>query len=200
MFFSRDLREQLGGYDAAAELAAALPEAFARWHPLHQAQYIETCFLLPGYILSSQGDRMAMAHGVETRFPFLDYRLVEFAATIPAGLKLRGLREKHILREATADLLPASIAERTKQPYRAPDSASFHGAAGDYAEELLSAQAVGANGLFNPQATAKLLEKCRRDTVGGFRDNAAFIGILSAQLWSREFSTASGQRVREAAL
>lgn len=200
MFFSRDLREKLAGYDAAEELAASLPEAFARWHPLHQAQYIETRFLLPGYILSSQGDRMAMAHGVETRFPFLDHRLVEFAASIPAGMKLRGLREKHILRDATADLLPASISERTKQPYRAPDSASFHGAAGDYADELLSAQAVGANGLFNPQATAKLLEKCRRDTVGGFRDNAAFVGILSAQLWSREFSTASGQRAREAAL
>jgi asparagine synthase (glutamine-hydrolysing) len=200
MFFSRDLREQLAGYDAAEELAASLPEAFARWHPLHQAQYIETRFLLPGYILSSQGDRMAMAHGVETRFPFLDHRLVEFAASIPAGLKLRGLREKHILREATADLLPASISERTKQPYRAPDSASFRGAAGDYAEELLAAQAVGANGLFNPQATAKLLEKCRRDAPTGFRDNAAFIGILSAQLWSREFSTASGQRAREAAL
>ena len=139
MFFSRDLRDAVAGYDAAEELASSLPAAFARWHPLHQAQYIETSFLLPGYILSSQGDRMAMAHGVETRFPFLDHRLVEFAARIPAGLKLRGLREKHILREATADLLPPSIGERSKQPYRAPDSRAFVGQAGAYASRAFFA-------------------------------------------------------------
>jgi len=199
MFFSRDLREALSGYDAAEELAALLPPAFSRWHPLHQAQYLETRFLLPGYILSSQGDRMAMAHGVETRFPFLDHRLVEFAAGIPPGMKLRGLREKHILREATADLLPPVISERPKQPYRAPDSASFEGAAGGYAEEMLSADAVSATCLFNPQATAKLLEKNRRGALTGFRDNAAFVGILSTQLWSREFSNAGRQRSRQPA-
>ncbi|TKA98652.1 MAG: asparagine synthetase B, partial [Mesorhizobium sp.] len=69
MFFSGDLRATLRGYDAAEDLASRLPEAFSRWHPLHQAQYLETRFLLPGYILSSQGDRMAMAHGIEGRFP-----------------------------------------------------------------------------------------------------------------------------------
>ncbi|MHA6644892.1 asparagine synthase (glutamine-hydrolyzing) [Mesorhizobium sp. A623] len=197
MFFSRGLRETIGGYDAAEELAASLPEAFARWHPLHQAQYIETSFLLPGYILSSQGDRMAMAHGVETRFPFLDHRLVEFAARIPAGLKLRGMREKHILREATADLLPPSISERPKQPYRAPDSSAFGGQTGLYAAELFSPEAINANGLFNPQAAAKLLEKARRNAIGGFRDNAAFVGMLSTQLWSHEFTNPTGRSLHE---
>ena len=66
-----------------------------------------------------------MAHAVETRFPFLDHRVVEFTARIPPELKLRGLREKHILREATQQLLPSRISRRTKQPYRAPDSQSF---------------------------------------------------------------------------
>ncbi len=197
MFFSGDLRAELAGYDAAEELASSLPDDFARWHPLHQAQFIETRFLLPGYILSSQGDRMAMAHSVEMRFPFLDHRLVEFAATIPPGMKLRGLREKHILRKATADLLPPIISERPKQPYRAPDSASFKSAAGTYVEEILSPEAVSATGLFNPLATAKLLEKSRREPLGGFRDNAAFVGILSTQLWSREFANPQAHRTRE---
>ncbi|PWJ86196.1 asparagine synthase (glutamine-hydrolysing) [Pseudaminobacter salicylatoxidans] len=197
MFFSGDLRAELAGYDAAEELASSLPDDFARWHPLHQAQFIETRFLLPGYILSSQGDRMAMAHSVETRFPFLDHRLVEFAATIPPGMKLRGLREKHILRKATADLLPPIISERPKQPYRAPDSASFKSAAGTYVEEILSPEAVSATGLFNPLATAKLLEKSRREPLGGFRDNAAFVGILSTQLWSREFASPHAHRTCE---
>ncbi|MDH6233978.1 asparagine synthase (glutamine-hydrolyzing) [Mesorhizobium soli] len=200
MFFSRDLRDQLAGYDATEEIASELPEAFVRWHPLHQAQYIETRFLLPGYILSSQGDRMAMAHGVETRFPFLDHRLVEFAAQIPPNLKLKGLREKHILRAATADLLPQAISERPKQPYRAPDSASFRGPVGDYVDEIMSAEAVTANGLFNPLAAAKLLEKCRRDVATGFRDNAAFVGIVSTQLWAREFSNMVSNRSREASV
>jgi asparagine synthase (glutamine-hydrolysing) len=199
IFFSGDLRKAIAGYDAAEELAASLPPAFARWHPLHQAQFIETRFLLPGYILSSQGDRMAMAHGVETRFPFLDHRLVEFAANIPARLKLRGLREKHILRKATADLLPPSIGERPKQPYRAPDSSAFSGAAGAYASDLLSSEAIASTGLFNPQAAAKLLEKSRRGAISGFRDNAAFVGMLSAQLWSQEFSHPATSRLHEPA-
>jgi asparagine synthase (glutamine-hydrolysing) len=107
MFYSGELKAKLAGYDAAADLAENLPPEFPRWHPLHQAQYLETAFLLPGYILSSQGDRVAMAHGVEGRFPFLDHRLVEFASRIPPSLKLKGLTEKYILREATKDLLPA---------------------------------------------------------------------------------------------
>lgn len=187
MFFSGDLRQTLLGYDATEELVAALPENSSRWHPLHLAQYIETRFLLPGYILSSQGDRMAMAHGVETRFPFLDHRLVEFAARVPARMKLRGLLEKRILRSAAADLLPPAIARRSKQPYRAPSSSAFRGPGASYVEELLQAGPVASAGLFNPQAVSKLMEKFSRGAVTGFRDNAALVGIISAQLWDREF-------------
>ena len=104
-------------------------------------------------------------------------------------MKLKGLVEKHILREATGDMLPPAIGKRTKQPYRAPDSASFVGAgAADYVEAALSEAAVGATGLFNPKAVAKLHEKCRARPVTGFRDNAAFVGILSTQLWLKTFT------------
>lgn len=184
MFFSPELRSTLAGYDAAGELASLLPDDFRRWHPLHQAQYLETRFLLPGYILSSQGDRMAMAHGVEGRFPFLDHRMVEFASRLPPEAKLNVLREKHILREAATGLLPPTIANRPKQPYRAPDSASFRDA--NYAADLLSPASISATGLFNPATTAKLLEKSRRSGLSGFRDNAAFVGILSTQLLSKD--------------
>ena len=200
LFFSGDLKASLAGYDAAAELAERLPAAFARWHPLHQAQYLETTFLLPGYILSSQGDRVAMAHGVEGRFPFLDHRLVEHAARIPAGMKLKGLREKHILREASRDLLPAAIGARVKQPYRAPDSASFAGpAAPAYVAEAFSASAIADAGLFNPVAAGKLHDKCRAAGAQGFRDNAAFVGILSTQLWHSTFAAGGRARNRNAA-
>ncbi len=191
IFFSGDLRKTLAGYDATDEIVARLPGDFARWHPQHQAQYLETKFLLPDYILSSQGDRMAMAHGVEGRFPFLDHRVVEYAARLAPSLKLKGFVEKHILRRAVAGLLPPSIARRTKQPYRAPDSRSFLSAREpDYVRRSFSPQALDETGLFNPAAAAKLLEKCRRQT-DGFRDNAAFVGILSTQLWHRTFTQGS---------
>lgn len=199
MFFSSDLRAELKGYDAAEELVSRLPAAFGRWHPLHQAQYLESRFLLPGYILSSQGDRMAMAHGIEGRFPFLDHRLVEFAAKLPPEMKLRGLVEKHILREATKDLLPPAIGRRTKQPYRAPDSHSFSGAGElDYVRSAMSEDAVAAGGLFNAKAVTKLYEKCQSRPASGFRDNAAFVGVLSTQLWLQTF-TGTSLRKAEAA-
>jgi asparagine synthase (glutamine-hydrolysing) len=192
IFYSGELQSTLGAYDAAEELVSRLPGNFSRWHSLHQAQYLESRFLLPGYILSSQGDRMAMAHGVEGRFPFLDHRLVEFAGRLPPGLKLKGLEEKHILRRVAADILPATIARRPKQPYRSPDSRSFVGAAEPaYLAEALSEASIAATGLFNPKAVSKLTQKCRTQAVSGFRDNAAFVGILSTQLWSRTF-TAGG--------
>jgi asparagine synthase (glutamine-hydrolysing) len=187
-FFSADLRRGLDGYDAVAELRDSLPAEFARWHPLSQAQYLETAHLLPGYILSSQGDRVAMAHAVEGRFPFLDHRVVELAARIPPSLKIRGLREKHILRESARSLIPASIGNRPKQPYRAPDSASFFGAdTPAYVTEGLAGAAIAGAGYFDPRAVDKLAAKCRSRNFVGFRDNMALVGVLSTQLWHRAF-------------
>lgn len=189
VFFSGDLRAQLQGYDAAAALAETLPARFARWHPQHQAQYLESRYLLPGYILASQGDRMAMAHGVEGRFPFLDHRVMALASLLPPRMTLKGLVEKHILRRATAHLLPPSIGSRTKQPYRAPDSQAFATSKKrDYVNELLAPAAVAETGLFNPQAVAKLVAKAGETGVEGFRDNTAYVGILSTQIWHRKFS------------
>jgi asparagine synthase (glutamine-hydrolysing) len=187
-FFSAELRSQIGDYDALAELRASLPADFGRWDPLAQAQYLETTHLLPGYILSSQGDRVAMAHAVEGRFPFLDHRVVELAARIPARLKLKGLREKHILRRSARSLLPEDFTERPKQPYRAPESRCFFASGSpEQPREALSRSAIAAAGYFEPTAVDKLVQKCRGQGLLGFRDNAAFVGILSTQLWHRTF-------------
>ena len=163
-----------------------------RWHPLSQAQYLETAHLLPGYILSSQGDRVAMAHAVEGRFPFLDHRVVEMAAKIPPSLKLRGLTEKYILRKAASELVPSRLAKRPKQPYRAPDSASFFNASAPaYVERLLARPSLVKSGLFDPAAVEKLAAKARSGRAGGFRDNTALNGILSTQLWREAFAVAA---------
>jgi len=188
LFFSGDLKRALAGYDALDDLRASLPQEFHRWHPLSQAQYLETAYLLPGYILSSQGDRVAMANAVEGRFPFLDHRVVEMAAKIPPRLKLKGLTEKHVLRQAAHGLVPPTMAKRTKQPYRAPDSASFFGPrAPGFVMRRLSGAAVASAGLFDRGAVEKLVGKARAGRASGFRDNAAVVGILSTSLWREAF-------------
>jgi asparagine synthase (glutamine-hydrolysing) len=197
LFFDADLRRALAGYDALDDLRSRLPDEFAAWSPLSQAQYLETAFLLPGYILSSQGDRMAMANGVEGRFPFLDHRVVEAASHLPPRLRLCGLREKHVLREAAKDLLPRRLAARPKQPYRAPEGACFGAGAPAYVGELLLGRGAALDGVFDRRAVAKLHEKCRAGRLGGFRDNAALTGILSTALWQAEFIAAGAKRTSE---
>jgi asparagine synthase (glutamine-hydrolysing) len=188
VLFSEDVRRELDGYDALDELRGQLPAEFGTWHPLNQSQYLEAAYLLPGYILSSQGDRVAMAHAVEGRFPFLDHRVAELAAKIPPRMKLKGLREKHILREAVGRYLPPAIAKRVKQPYRSPDSESFFGpGAPEYVEELLSPRAVARSGYFSGAGVQKLVQKCRAGGALGFKDNMALVGVLSVQLLDHLF-------------
>ena len=128
-----------------------------------------------------------MAHGVEARFPFLDYRVVEFAAALPSDLKMHVLTEKYLLKWCTKGMIPASISQRPKQPYRAPESDSFFAARLDYVEELLRPQRLREDGIFRPEAVAKLVEKARSGRVLGTRDNMAVVGIISTQLWIDQF-------------
>ena len=185
---SPEMRAAIGGWDPLAAYERTLPEAIGRWAPLARDQYVEAKTLLAGYLLSSQGDRVAMANSIEGRFPFLDHRVIEFANRLPASYKLRGMTEKYLLRKALADLLPADILARTKQPYRAPDSQSFFfdGKPLDYVAELFSPESLREAGYFEPAAAGRLFEKCRQGRAAGFADNQAFVGILSTMLLHRQ--------------
>lgn len=184
-FFSPALREVVQGWSAHPAIEATLPPRLRRASPLAQAQYVEAHTLMSGYLLSSQGDRMAMANSIEGRFPFLDHRVIEFANRLPPRYKLMGLTEKYLLKRSMKGLLPESIRRRSKQPYRAPDSQSFFTAAGEPVEQvaaLLSESSIAAAGYFDPRAVRKLVEKCRSGRAIGFGDNMAFVGVLSA-MW-----------------
>jgi asparagine synthase (glutamine-hydrolysing) len=189
--FSKDLRARLSSACAEASLLATLPAEFARWSPLAQDQYLEVSTLLSGYLLSSQGDRMLMAHSVEGRFPFLDRGVVALAESLPPSYKLRVLDEKHILKRAAAADLPAEILQRAKQPYRAPDALSFATAdAQDWIGEVANDRAVSEAGCFEPHAVGQLLAKCAsRADAGQFSntDNMSVVGILSTQLVYHHF-------------
>ncbi|HEX7601421.1 MAG TPA: asparagine synthase (glutamine-hydrolyzing), partial [Polyangiaceae bacterium] len=185
--FSPELRARIGEHDVRAELVASMPEVSARWSLLARDQYLELRTLLAGYILPSQSDRMAMAHSVEGRFPFLDPNVVALAATLPATYKLAVLDEKHVLKRAARDLVPAGIVARKKQPYRAPDALSFvHPAAKAWVSELLAPDRVVAAGVFEPHAIAQLWQKCQSrrggdDAQFSNADNMALVGALSTQ-------------------
>jgi asparagine synthase (glutamine-hydrolysing) len=170
-----------------ADLRGWLPASFAQWKPFCQAQFLEAALLMPGYILSTQGDRMAMAHSVEGRFPFLDHRVAEFAATVPPRLKMMGLNEKYLLKRAFRDRIPDQVLQRSKQPYRAPDAKSFfthdwQSTRADYVAHLLSPERLAAAGVFQPSAVAGLLHKARQGKATGTRDNMALVAILSTQI------------------
>lgn len=185
LFYSPDVRDAIASQSCPIEdMRSFLPIGHAQWDSFALAQFLETAHLLPGYILSSQGDRVAMAHGVEGRYPFLDPRVVAFAASLPARLKMKTLQEKYLLKLAVRGLVPESILRRPKQPYRAPDASSFFGAAGcaEYVEELLAPARIKADGLFDARAVASLHAKARAGKASSTRDNMAFVGILSTQL------------------
>jgi len=129
-----------------------------------------------------------MAHSVEGRFPFLDYRVVEFASRIPPSLKMKVLNEKYLLKRCAGGLVPSSISKRHKQPYRAPDGKSFfQGIRHEYVDALLSPVRIRQDGLFDPLAVERLVEKFRKGRAIGVRDNMGFVGILSAQLVVDQF-------------
>jgi asparagine synthase (glutamine-hydrolysing) len=183
-FLSPEMKAAVGTYDALDFVESRLPPEVAEYGPLARDQYVEAKTLLAGYLLSSQGDRVGMAHSIEGRVPYLDHRVIEFANRLPERFKIQGLTEKAVLRRALAGLLPDEILHRTKQPYRAPDSASFFvdGQPLDYVADLLSADAIRKAGFFDPGAVGKLLDKCRAGKATGFADNQAFVGILSTML------------------
>jgi asparagine synthase (glutamine-hydrolysing) len=182
----RGLRGQHPG-QALERLRAALPPEMSRWHPFNRAEYLEATTLLPSYLLSSQGDRMLMANSIEGRFPYLDHRLIAFANALHPDANMRVLKEKQLLRQAMQEALPASILRRHKQPYRAPDAAAFLGErTPDYVNELTGPAALKRYGYFDPDKVSRLIAKLRRSGPA-VRDNMAFVGILSTQLWHSAF-------------
>jgi asparagine synthase (glutamine-hydrolysing) len=191
--FSSDMRAESAKRNPVSELIARLPPEFEQWSSLAQDQYLEIQTLLSGYLLSSQGDRMLMAHSVEGRFPFLDENVVALANSLPPDYKLRVLDEKHVLKRVAAPVVPSEIIARKKQPFRAPNAQCFVAPdAPAYIGEVLSETAIRAANVFDPGSVGRLLSKCRARATGGSGDlsnfdNMALVGVISTQLLHQQF-------------
>jgi asparagine synthase (glutamine-hydrolysing) len=144
-------------------------------------------------LLSSQGDRMLMAHSVEGRFPFLDDDVIALANSLPPEYKLRVLEEKHVLKRVAKPVVPAEIIARNKQPFRAPNALCFVAAdAPGYVAESLSETSIRKANIFDPAAVGRLLRKCRAQAAAdgddvSNSDNMALVGVISTQLLHQQF-------------
>jgi asparagine synthase (glutamine-hydrolysing) len=187
-FFSDELRNSVLPSRSTDGFDIYYPPEFYKWRPLSQAQYLEITIFLSQYLLSSQGDRVAMAHSVEGRFPFLDYRVVEFCNLLPPEIKLYGLTEKYLLRMLVKEWLPDEIWRRPKKPYRAPIHRSFFNEdTQDYVHDLLSAGALDDTGFFKKASVAQMINKIKSGMRLSETDDMALAGIISTQLVSEQF-------------
>ena len=181
-FFSDDILSEYKDYDPYSDLNEILPPDFSNYDALSKAQYLEMKIFLSNYLLSSQGDRVSMAHSLESRMPYLDYRIIEFMSNVPSYLKIRGLNEKSILKKVFKDILPSSILRRPKNPYRAPIRNSLIKNNLKYVDEYLAEENIKKYNLFNPSMVTKLKEKLTNSNNVSEFDSMAFAGILTSQI------------------
>jgi asparagine synthase (glutamine-hydrolysing) len=187
-FFSGELSEEIGSYCGYKHIKQSLPEAYIHWDNLSKAQYLEMVIFLSNYLLSSQGDRVAMAHSLEIRLPYLDPRVLELMGQVPAKWKILGLREKHILKKSFKGILPRDITTRSKHPYRAPITQSLlNEKTAEYAEEMLSEKSLRKAGLFHTDKVNRLMQKLKMSRNPSELDSMAFVGVLSSQLIHHQF-------------
>lgn len=120
--FRADLVERIHGYKPVTSALDRLPLAqrVTGRDRLNQVLYINARTVLPNFILNYLADRMEMAHSIEGRVPFLDHYVADAAARVPVNMKIKGIREKHVLREATKELLIPEVYDRQKHPFTTP--------------------------------------------------------------------------------
>lgn len=184
-----------------AETELDMPRSWFQMDDLTRAQWIEIRSFMSSYLLPCQGDRVAMAHGVEARYPFLDPEVVDFCLGLPRRLKLRGLRDKLTLRRVAARRLPSEIWARRKQPFRAPIATALFGpeAQGRF-DDLLTDGALAAHGLVNVPAASRLLRRVKDSGghVGGEREEMGLVGVLTLGMLATAFGADFALRCRTA--
>jgi asparagine synthase (glutamine-hydrolysing) len=185
---SLGLREEMR--KAGSNGGPDVPGDFQGWGRFSQLQYHEMTLRLPDFILHSL-DHLTMAHSLEARVPFLDHELVEFCSRIPAGLKMKYLREKHILREAMSSVLPAELTRRKKLGLRAPIGQWLRGQLPEFAADMLSEADLRRKGYFQPSRVLGVLERHR----AGERNYAdQLMTVLAIQLWDELFIRRGAER------
>src|SRR5437764_305809 len=179
---SRDVKEALSGYDRSHVFAEHLARTDAT-EPLNRMLYVDTKLWLPDDLLA-RGDKTSMATSLEARVPLLDHKLVEFAASLPQNLKVKGLARKYLLKKVSQAWLPPAIIQRKKKGFPMPSSSWLRKEARSFMRDVLSLSALRRRGLFNPPFVEKLIGEHER----GFADHGSLLwGLMNVELWQRIF-------------
>lgn len=189
-FLSEETKENLTLYNPYKDLLRRLPKSFPNYDVLSKAQFIEMDIFLSNYLLSSQGDRVSMGNSIELRLPYLDYKVMDFAARMPAIWKIKVLNEKYILKESFRGKIPEKVFRRAKQPYRAPiREVFFTGGPDCYVKNMLSPEYLKKTGYFNEKKVGFLIAKLEKNTLSPVNEtqNMALVGILSTQILHSQF-------------
>lgn len=169
----------LAGVEKTESLIRRTYDGAGTSDPLNRALYYDFKVLLPDQVLAFV-DRLSMAHSVEVRTPFLDYRLIEYAATIPGNLKIKNGRSKHILKEAVKELLPAEVINRPKEGFVLPIDIWLLGKMRDTVEDVLSEERLAHHHLLNAQAVKKILHE---HFTGKSNHGPRIWNLMMFQLW-----------------
>ena len=188
-FLAPRTREALREHNPYLELAPDL-ERMRRWDPLNQGLYWAARVHLAGHLLSLKGDRVAMRSAVETRYPFLDEDVVALLARLHPRWKLRGFRDKYLLRRVAARHLPRAIAWRRKKMFRARLDNFFAGPAPRWVQELLSEASLRKTGWFDAGQVRGWWRRVREGTVPPHQRTIVelgMVGVVTSQLWYQTF-------------
>ena len=167
---------------AAGAFATHLDKTDAR-KPLHRMLYVDSKLWLPDYLLL-RGDKLTMANSLEARVPLLDHKLVEFAASLPTNMKLRGRERKYLLKRAASRLIPESIINRPKQGFPIPIEKWLRKEARPLMRDLLSADTIGRRGLFNQT----VIDGMMNQHESGMKDHSTELwGLMSFEMWMQRF-------------
>jgi asparagine synthase (glutamine-hydrolysing) len=187
--FSPDLERELrgGSGDAAARSVATIESLFggvSSLDPVDAMLAVDTAFYLPTDLLVKM-DIMTMASSLEGRSPFLDHHLVEFVASLPSDLKLRGGTSKYLLKRAFRGTLPPSILRRGKRGFAVPIGRWLRGELRDFLRDHLLSRRFAEEGLFDPVSVRRLVDEHQSARA----DHSHHLWVLLMfELWRREFS------------
>ena len=186
-FFSEQIKNSNGNYNSYSELLKLLPVNFFDWDVVTKAQFLEAMIFLSNYLLSSQGDRVAMANSVELRVPYLDHRVIELLAKVNSEIKINGLNEKYLLKQVFKNRLPSNILKRWKNPYRAPINKALLNNNLNLAKDYCSEDSLKRTGIFDHAKVLRLINKLGKLDKAGEFDEMALIGIISTQIIHKNF-------------
>jgi asparagine synthase (glutamine-hydrolysing) len=184
--FRPEVFELLAPYEPWRAKAAYLESSDRNW--LSKLQGLDAKNYLPLDILTKV-DRMSMAHSIEARVPLLDHKLVEFAATIPPEMNLRGGTTKYVLKRAMKGILPERIINRPKRGFAVPLGYWFRGKLGAYVRDLLLGESARRRGFFNSPYIEDLVAQHER----GRNLDLQLWTLISFELWARAFLDRGGR-------